>query len=257
MSAATTSEPRPSADASVGEGAPPVPAVDTYPRGLYLHVLVVSLVGGFAVLGWFVLYEWLNKLIWENAYVVAHAWMFPVVCLPFSLLVGLLVKCARAPSNLDGSMLDSLTGDVSTLRWKDLPATVATSLASLFSGAVLGPEGAIGNIAGKIAALYCDPAHPPTGGLGWCSPAWPPATTASSRTRSSPPCSAPRWRRPEAGPGHPAGEPHRRRRRLRHLQGAARERVPGVPPPAAGAELPGGTRFSWRRWRWPAWSLRS
>lgn len=156
MSAATTSEPRPSADASVGEAAPPVPAVDTYPRGLYLHVLVVSLVGGFAVLGWFVLYEWLDKLIWENAYVVAHAWMFPVVCLPFSLLVGLLVKYARAPSNLDGSMLDSLTGDVATLRWKDLPATVATSLTSLFSGAVLGPEGAIGNIAGKIAALYCD-----------------------------------------------------------------------------------------------------
>ena len=30
------------------------------------------------------------------------------------------------------------------------------SLASLFSGAVLGPEGAIGNIASKIAAMYCD-----------------------------------------------------------------------------------------------------
>ena len=85
-----------------------------------------------------------------------HAWMFPVICLPFSLLVGLLVKYAKAPSNLDGSILDSLTGDVMHLRWKDLPATVATSLASLFSGAVLGPEGAIGNIASKIAALYCD-----------------------------------------------------------------------------------------------------
>ena len=82
--------------------------------------------------------------------------MFPVICLPFSLLVGLLVKYAKAPSNLDGSILDSLTGDVSHLRWKDLPATVATSLASLFSGAVLGPEGAIGNIASKIAAMYCD-----------------------------------------------------------------------------------------------------
>ena len=82
--------------------------------------------------------------------------MFPVICLPFSLLVGLLVKYAKAPSNLDGSILDSLTGDVSNLKWRDLPAMVATSLASLFSGAVLGPEGAIGNIASKIAALYCD-----------------------------------------------------------------------------------------------------
>ena len=66
------------------------------------------------------------------------------------------MKYAKAPSNLDGSILDSLTGDISHLKWKDLPATVATSLASLFSGAVLGPEGAIGNIASKIAALYCD-----------------------------------------------------------------------------------------------------
>ena len=98
----------------------------------------------------------LNKLVWEHGFVTGHAWMFPVVCLPFSLLVGLLVKYAKAPSNLDGSMLDSLTGDVMALRWKDLPATIATSLASLLSGAVLGPEGAIGNIASKIAALYCD-----------------------------------------------------------------------------------------------------
>ena len=132
------------------------PAVDTYPWGLYLHVIVVSFIGGFAVLGWFLLYEGLNKLIWDNAYVSAHAWVFPFICLPFSLLVGLLVKYAHAPSNLDGSMLDSLTGDVMHLRWKDLPATIATSLASLFSGAVLGPEGAIGNIASKIAAMYCD-----------------------------------------------------------------------------------------------------
>lgn len=127
-----------------------------YPRGLYVHVIVVSLIGGFAVMGWFVLYDWLNKLIWDNSYVTAHAWMFAAICLPFSLLVGLLVKYAKAPSNLDGSMLDSLTGDVMALKWKDLPATVATSLASLFSGAVLGPEGAIGNIASKVAAMYCD-----------------------------------------------------------------------------------------------------
>lgn len=132
------------------------PVEGPYPWALYLHVIVVAFVGGLLVLGWFVLYEALNKLIWENGFVADHSWMFPVVCIPFSLLVGLLVRYAKAPSNLDGSMLDSLTGDVMALKWKDLPATVATSLASLFSGAVLGPEGAIGNIASKIAALYCD-----------------------------------------------------------------------------------------------------
>ena len=34
--------------------------------------------------------------------------MFPVICLPFSLVVGLLVKYRHAPTNLDESMLDSL-----------------------------------------------------------------------------------------------------------------------------------------------------
>jgi H+/Cl- antiporter ClcA len=127
-----------------------------YPRGLYLHVLVVSLIGGFGVLAWFLVYEGLNDLLWDNSFVAGHAWMFPVICLPFSLLVGVLVKYGKAPSNLDGSILDSLTGDVTHLKWKDLPVTVAQSLASLFSGAVLGPEGAIGNLASKIAAMYCD-----------------------------------------------------------------------------------------------------
>jgi len=141
-----------SADAQKAE----VTAESRYPRGLYLHVIVVSLIGGFAVMAWLIVYTWLNKLIWDNDFVAGHAWMFPVICLPFSLLVGLLVKYAKAPSNLDGSMLDSLTGDVMHLDWKDLPATLATSLASLFSGAVLGPEGAIGNIASKIAGMYCD-----------------------------------------------------------------------------------------------------
>ena len=139
-----------------GPARAPAAATDAYPWGLYLHVILVSLIGGFGVLAWFLLYEWLNKLIWDGDFVTSNAWMFPVICLPFCLLVGLLVKYAKAPSNLDGSILDSLTGDVSHLKWKDLPATVATSLASLFSGAVLGPEGAIGNIASKIAALYCD-----------------------------------------------------------------------------------------------------
>ena len=166
MNAATTTPEarRPDAGGAAAAQAPAAPDVPSgigpaegaYPWGLYIHVIVVSFIGGFLVLGWFVLYEALNKLIWENGFVTGHAWMFPVICLPFSLVVGLLVKYTKAPSNLDGSILDSLTGDVLHLKWKDLPQTVATSLASLFSGAVLGPEGAIGNIASKIAALYCD-----------------------------------------------------------------------------------------------------
>jgi H+/Cl- antiporter ClcA len=161
--AATLAAPTPAGEPATagGAGGPEVPsgvgpAEGAYPWGLYLHVIVVSFIGGFLILGWFVLYQALNRLIWENGFVAGHAWAFPVVCLPFALLVGLLVQYAKAPSNLDGSILDSLTGDVLHLKWKDLPATVATSLASLFSGAVVGPEGAIGSIASKIAAAYGD-----------------------------------------------------------------------------------------------------
>lgn len=125
-------------------------------RLLYVHVVFVSLLAAGVVVVWFILFEEVTRLLWDGSFVTANAWMFPVICLPFSLAVGLLVKYAKAPSNLDDSMLDSLTGDVDHIKWKLLPATVATSLASLWSGAVLGPEGAIGNISSRLAVLYCD-----------------------------------------------------------------------------------------------------
>jgi H+/Cl- antiporter ClcA len=120
----------------------------------YIHVVVVALIGAVLVLAWLLLYEVLNRAIWENAFVSANPWMFPVICLPFSLAVGLLVKYRHAPTTLDDSMLDSLSGDVSKIDWRSLPVTVVMSLASLLSGAVLGPEGGIGGIASKIAAFY-------------------------------------------------------------------------------------------------------
>ena len=51
-------------------------------------------------------------------------------------------------------MLDSLGGDVSKIAWRTLPVNVVMAWVSLFSGAVLGPEGGIGGIASKLAALY-------------------------------------------------------------------------------------------------------
>jgi H+/Cl- antiporter ClcA len=118
---------------------------------------VLSCIGAVVILAWFIVYEVLNKLIWDNSLVAGNRWLFPVVCLPFSLLVGLLVKYAKAPSNMEGgSLVDSLTGDPAQLTWKDLPALIVQSLASLLSGAVLGPEGAVGHIACKLAAMYFD-----------------------------------------------------------------------------------------------------
>ena len=55
--------------------------------------------------------ENVNRLIWENDFVTANRWMFPVICLPFSLFVGLLVKYRHAPTTLDESLLDEFQRD--------------------------------------------------------------------------------------------------------------------------------------------------
>ena len=120
----------------------------------YVHVVVVAVIGAVAVLVWLVVYQEVTTLLWENAFVTANPWMFPVICLPFSLAAGLLVKHRNAPTMLGESMLDSLSGDVSAINWRALPVNVVMAWVSLLSGAVVGPEGGIGGIASKIAALY-------------------------------------------------------------------------------------------------------
>ena len=155
------------------EDSPPTPAPAPEPAPVpgslsvvvagrvYFHVIAVAIIGGFSVLGWLALYAWFNDNVWYSDYVTSHAWVFPLICMPFSLLVGILVKHAQAPDNIEGSVLDSLTGDASKIEWRHLPATIAQSLASLWSGAVLGPEGGIGSISAQIAAFYNDKLHIP------------------------------------------------------------------------------------------------
>jgi H+/Cl- antiporter ClcA len=130
------------------------PVTAARPVHPYVHVVIVAVIGAVAVLAWLLVFEVVNKLLWENEFVLANPWMFPVICLPFSLLVGLLVKYRHAPTTLDESLLDSLAGDATRIDWRALPVNVVMAWASLFSGAVLGPEGGIGGIGSKIAALY-------------------------------------------------------------------------------------------------------
>jgi H+/Cl- antiporter ClcA len=122
----------------------------------YVHVVVVAIIGAVSVLAWLIVFQVVNKLLWENDFVTANRWMFPVICLPFSLLVGLLVKYRNAPTTLDESLVDSLSGDVTKIDWRTLPVNIVMAWASLFSGAVLGPEGGIGGIASKIAVAYSE-----------------------------------------------------------------------------------------------------
>lgn len=136
------------------------PAQPVHP---YLHVVAVALIGAVAVLAWLIVFEEVSKLLWQNDLVEQNRWLSLPIALGFSLVVGLLVKLRHAPTSLDESLLDSLSGDTSRIDWRALPVNVATAWASLFSGAVLGPEGGIGGIAGKIAAFYADRAKLPEG----------------------------------------------------------------------------------------------
>jgi H+/Cl- antiporter ClcA len=134
------------------------PAQPVHP---YLHVVVVALIGAVAVLAWLLVYDNVNRWIWQSDLVLQNRWLSLPIALGFSLLVGLMVKLRHAPTSMDESLLDSLSGDVSRIEWRRLPINVLTAWASLFSGAVLGPEGGIGGIASKIAAFYADRVHLP------------------------------------------------------------------------------------------------
>jgi len=136
-------------DREVGE-----PVTAARPVHPHVHVVIVAVIGAVAVLAWLLVFEAVNKLLWENELVLANPWLFPAICLPFSLLVGLLVKYRHAPTTLDESLMDSLAGDVAKIDWRTLPINIAMAWVSLFSGAVLGPEGGIGGIASKLAILY-------------------------------------------------------------------------------------------------------
>lgn len=121
---------------------------------LYLHVIVVAAISGFSMLLWMVGFYAAERLLWENDFVTSHRWMFPVICLPFTLLVGLLVKYLRAPTAMSESLTDSLAGDTSKVQWRRLPVSAVQTLASLFSGAALGPEAGLGLLSSQIAAWY-------------------------------------------------------------------------------------------------------
>ncbi len=140
-----------------GEGpppAPPRPAGPAFEPLLYLHVIVVCAVTGVILLLYLAVFSAGMSLLWDNDFVASNRWAFPLVCLPFSLVVGLLVKYAKAPTAETESLTDSLAGDTSHIEWRRFPVSVLTALASLFSGAALGPEAGLGLLASQIAAWY-------------------------------------------------------------------------------------------------------
>ena len=131
-------------------------SADADPPRFFGHVIVVALASGFFALLWFIAYEALDGLIWDNDLVESTWWVAPVIIMAFSLAVGLAIRYLDAPTSMDGSLLDELTGDPRNIKWRQLPVTVLQSLISLLSGAVVGPEGALGRFAGQIAEWYSE-----------------------------------------------------------------------------------------------------
>ena len=135
----------------------PAPTAEApVPVRLYLHVVLVALLGAASVLAWLAVYTVVNRFLWESQLLVTSPWLAPLIVMPFSLLVGLLVKYRRAPTSRDESLLTALAGDPGAINWRELPVNVLQAWASLWSGAVLGPEGGIGGIASKVAAFYAE-----------------------------------------------------------------------------------------------------
>ena len=130
------------------------PALEHFGRRALLDVGAVSTLSALGVLCWIELYRKLNDWIWNGSYVSSHRWTFPALALAFSLVVGLAVRYLKAPTCMSGSMVDAFKGTGEQPRWRLLPATVVNSLASLLSGAAVGPEAPIGTLSMQIADGY-------------------------------------------------------------------------------------------------------
>ncbi len=133
------------------DGAPAAPAFEPL---LYVHAVVVSALTAVVLMLWLALFYAVETALWENGFVESNRWMFPVICLPFSLAVGLLVKHLKAPTAMTESLTDSIAGDTSRIEWRRFPVSALQALVSLFSGAAVGPEGGLGLLASQVAAWY-------------------------------------------------------------------------------------------------------
>ena len=154
-----TTDETPTDESTTGIDVTAPPAGDS-PR-FYGHVVVVALTSGFFALIWFIVYSALDELIWDNELVATYWWLPPLIIMGFSLAVGLVVRYLHAPTSMEGSLLDEMTGDPTNIKWRRLPVTVLQSLISLLAGAVVGPEGALGRFAGMIAEWYSERLHVP------------------------------------------------------------------------------------------------
>lgn len=116
------------------------------------QIILIALIAIVFTAVWLGIYEFLNQIIWNDAYVEQHRWTLPALVLFFSLIVGLAQKYLHAPTVIHGGAVESLTGEEENISDRiPFVGTLVSSYASLLSGASIGPEGALAFLVLQIA----------------------------------------------------------------------------------------------------------
>ncbi|HXX78963.1 MAG TPA: chloride channel protein [Ktedonobacteraceae bacterium] len=149
MSDTTPNSSGPPQDATQAETSDQTPS--RYPKVRF--VVILGFVAIIFTALWLGAYEWLNKAIWGNSFVMSNRWTFPVGVLLFSLLVGLAQKYLRAPNVINGGAFESMKGDgAGKIDYTTFPGALLSSFFSLLSGASVGPEGPLAFLIQDITA---------------------------------------------------------------------------------------------------------
>jgi chloride channel protein, CIC family len=125
-------------------------------QGTFSKIWLVILFGFVAIAFtalWLWIYDWLNRIVWSNDFVISHTWTIPVGVVFFSLLVGLAQKYLRAPTVIHGGFTESIReGGHAKTDSSTFVGALVSSFCSLLSGASVGPEGPLAFLIQDIAA---------------------------------------------------------------------------------------------------------
>ncbi len=117
-------------------------------------VVLIALIAIVFALAFLLLDGYLNGLIWTENVLTTNRWMIPVLAILISLVVGLSRRYLRAPSAIDAGFVEMVRGDAEPPDYRRFPGAFVSSLASLLSGASIGPEGVLGVLVSEIAAFF-------------------------------------------------------------------------------------------------------
>jgi H+/Cl- antiporter ClcA len=114
-------------------------------------VVLIALVAIVFSLAFLLLNGYLSHAIWTEGIFTENRWMIPVLVILFSLVVGLSRRYLRAPSAIDAGFVEMVRGDAEPPDYRQFPGAFVSSLASLLSGASIGPEGVLGVLVSEIS----------------------------------------------------------------------------------------------------------